>query len=98
MQCYNLRSIVFPAFMSFPERRDVMCLQDGAVERDGLRVTAHTCISFVNDAISTTTNVMMFIIIYLIHHSNLQERMRKEIHGVVGETAHRVCQFMPTSY
>ena len=68
-----------------------MCLQDGALERDGLRVTAHTCISFMNDAIGTTTTVMMFILIYLIHHPNLQERMRKVIHEVVGETAHRVC-------
>ena len=70
-----------------------MCLQSGLLEREGLRSTAHTCVSFLNDAILTMTTVMMFILMYLIHHPNLQERMRREIHGVVGETAHRVCQF-----
>ena len=51
---------------------------------------AHVCATFLVDAITTTSCVMMFIIMYMIHHPQYQARMRKEINDVVGETAHRV--------
>ena len=51
---------------------------------------AHVCITFMADAITSASSVMMFIILYMIHYPQYQTRMRKEINDVVGETAHRV--------
>ena len=59
----------------------------GFVEKNGVRKTCFVLLAFLNDAITTTTSMMMFCIIYLIRYPQAQTRMRKEIHEIVGDSA-----------
>ena len=59
----------------------------GLVEKLGVRKTCFVCVTFMNDAITTKTTLIMFCIIYLIRYPQAQTRMRKQIHDVVGDSA-----------